>query len=380
MPPRMWFPLKKKLLIVGAFTDADKQIVGGILTTCRELLNSTFPDHFDLVLVDSTQASNPPPSLPVRAYLALKRFVVYFSRLFFARPDAVLLFSAVGFSLLDKGAMAWMARIRRIPVLLSPRGAGLIQTVEASFVHRTWVKAAMRGATHIVCQGPAWQRFAVDTLGFTVARCPIIQNWTATRALMAIGEKRTKRDASRTPRLLFLGWLEKEKGIFELLNACLALAKDHDFHVTVAGGGHAEEPAKAFVQANGLEGFVDFAGWVGGEHKEQLLADTDILVLPSWEEGFPNAIIEAMAAKLAVIVTAVGNVPDLLTDGKEALIVPRKDEEVLGGAIGKLLHDEAFREQLAEQGHIFARDNFSVGPNVSKLIAVIDAAIVEKSA
>lgn len=363
--------------MVGAFPQPNVQIFGGIVTTCRTLLSSSFSDHYELVLIDSTQISNPPPSIGVRALLAFKRFVRFLKVFFSAKPDAVLLFTAVGASVIEKGAMAWVARLSRIPVFLFPRGAGLIQTVQASRFQRAWVTAAMRGATHILCQGPAWQRFAKDVLGFSESRSPIVHNWTATEGMLMIGDSRSFTSITGAPSMLFLGWLERGKGILELLEASLSLSKKYEFRLIIAGRGHAEEQARAFVQSHGLEDFVEFAGWVAGEAKEALLAKADILILPSWAEGFPNAIVEAMAAKMAVVVTTVGNVPDLITDRQQALLVPPKDKEALERAIEQLLLDPQFRVELAERGHAFARDNFSVEQGVAKLTAVIDAAITE---
>jgi glycosyltransferase involved in cell wall biosynthesis len=367
---------KPKLLIVGAFPHADSQIYGGIVTTCRTLVDSSLSDNFDLILIDSTQRSNPPPSFGVRAILAFGRFFKFVFTFFLRRPDAVLLFTAVGASVLEKGAMAWVSRIRSIPVLLFPRGAGLIDTVKASSLHKAWVVAAMRGATHILCQGPAWKRFATSILGFSNSKAPIIQNWSATNRLLELGASRT--DSLNSPTLLFLGWLEKEKGVFELLEACNELSKHHEFKLTIAGRGHAEKEARAYVADNHLECSVDFVGWVRGGDKEALLKKADILVLPSWAEGFPNAIIEAMAAKVAVVVTAVGNVPDLITDRQEAMLVPPRDCQSLKRAIEVLLESPEFRRDLAERGHDFARANFSVEKGIAKLTSVIEEAIDEK--
>lgn len=366
---------KHKVLIVGAFPKSNVQIFGGIVTTCRTLLNSSFSDHYELVLIDSTQISNPPPSISVRTLLAFMRFLRFLKALFSVNPDAVLLFAAVGASVIEKGSMAWVARLLRIPVFLFPRGAGLIQTVQSSRFQRAWVITAMRGATHILCQGPAWQRFAKSVLGFPESRSPIVQNWTATEAMLMMGESRSLTSIEKVPCLLFLGWLEREKGIFELLEASLSNSKMHDFRLIIAGRGHAEKQARAFVQLNGLEDVIEFAGWVDGEAKEELLLKSDILIMPSWAEGFPNVIIEAMATKLAVVVSTVGNIPDFITDGQQALLVPPKDNKALELAMDRLLLEPQFRAELAERGYAFARDNFSVTQGVANLTSVIDAAI-----
>jgi glycosyltransferase involved in cell wall biosynthesis len=197
--------------------------------------------------------------------------------------------------------------------------------------------------------------------------------------LQLIGKLRSFASTDKVPCFLFIGWLEREKGIFELLEACSSLIKKHDFRLIIAGRGHAEQEAQAFVKARFLENVVEFSGWVEKEGKEALLRQADILVLPSWAEGFPNAIVEAMAAKLAVVVTAVGNIPDLISDECQAILVPPKDIKALEQSMDRLLLKPQFRVDIAERGHSFACDNFSVTQGVAKLIWAIDAAIAENN-
>jgi glycosyltransferase involved in cell wall biosynthesis len=367
--------MKKKLLIVGAFPPAEARIFGGIVTTCKVLLDSSFGDNFQLVLIDSTQISNPPPNLGIRFLLAIKRFIKFTVYVFSRKPDAVLLFTAVGASVLEKGAMAWVARMLPIPIFLFPRGAALIDAVNASPFQKMWVKAAMRGATHVLCQGPAWQRFAVKVLCFEIANAPIIENWSATPNLLAIGSARPLSQNHHAPNLLFLGWLEHDKGIFDLLEACHEVSKSYQFKLSIAGRGHAEKQARQYVTERCMLNCVEFVGWVTGTEKDAVLKNADILILPSWAEGFPNAIIEAMAAKVAVIVTTVGNVPDLITDQKEALLVPPRDSQALRVAIELLCKEPELRNSIANRGHIFARERFSVDRGIAKLTLTIENAI-----
>lgn len=367
-----------RLLMVGAFPAKDKNIFGGNVTDGKALLGSSFPHKYDLILIDSTQKSNPPPILLVRSFYAAMRMIDFVIRMNINKPHAVVLFTADGASLLEKGVMAWISRLYNTPALMFPGSGSLMNSAFESKFKRLWISLCMRGTTQVLCQGPAWQRFAKHVLGFPEKRLPIIYNWTATEKLLRIGDSRSFASTIGAPRLLFLGWLERTKGVFELLEACLSLSKTHKFQLVIAGKGQAEADSRAFVQSQGLQGIVEFVGWVGGEEKEAQLAKADILVLPSWVEGFPNAIVEAMSAKLAVVVTAVGNVPDLITDRQQALLVPPKNRVALEQAIELLLIDRPFREALAGRGHAFARENFSVEQGVTKLTAVIDAVIAER--
>lgn len=342
-------------------------------------MGSSFARQFDVVVVDSTQASNPAPPFVMRLLFSGRKFFRFVHCIIASRPDAALIFASAGASFLEKGVMAFIARGLGIPVLLRPVSGKTIDDFNVSFFSRSISRFTFRNADYVICQGSAWQDFLVNNLGYRYEHAPIIPQWTATSDLLVIGEKRSIETTSRKPRLLFIGWLEADKGIFELLTATHVLSRKYDFELVITGRGHAEADARAFVRANGLQHMVNFTGWIEGEDKVSQFAGADILVLPSWAEGFPNAIIEAMAAKVAVIVTAVGNVPSLITDGAQALLIPPRNVKALELAIERLLADQQFRIGLAERGYTFACDNFSVEHGVAKLIAVIDAATAQKS-
>ena len=231
----------------------------------------------------------------------------------------------------------------------------------------------MKGATHILCQGPTWQEFAINDLGYTKSEAPIIYNWSATTKLLSIGADRRPCEHADL-RILFVGWLEAEKGIFDLLEACRVLSSKHSFVLTIAGRGKAEEHARHFVSECNMNSYIVFDGWAHDNHKLRLLSSADILVLPSWAEGFPNAIIEAMAAKVAVIASAVGNVPDMLEHRRHAMIVPPKNVNALIDAFEELFVDQQLREKIAEQGFRYASDNFSTQKGVERLANIVESA------
>ena len=172
-------------MIVGAFPPVDANIFGGVVTSCHLLVKSSLPEKAQLVLFDSTQFSNPPPGFFVRAFRAFLR-VFAFLKAFESVPlDAVVLFASPGASTLEKGVLAWYARLRGVPSLLFPRGGEAIDAAERSRLTRMWMRNACRGATMILCQGPAWQKFATGVLGFSLTLAPIIPNWTATPQLLS---------------------------------------------------------------------------------------------------------------------------------------------------------------------------------------------------
>ena len=365
------------VLTVGGFPQPGTKIYGGIVTSCRALLNSSFVTRFNLVLIDSTQVSNPPPGLLRRSIYAISRLSSFIWHLSTKKPAAVLLFTALGASLLEKGAMAWAARLYGVPALMFPRGGALMDITQRSTWQRFWIRCAMRGSHTILCQGPKWRKFAIEEMGFQPYQVTIVPNWTATKPLLEIGQQR-EYSATEKLSLIFVGWLEREKGIFELLEACALLAIEHDFNLTIVGRGNAEHDAKEYVARMQLDDRVHFAGWAEGESLEILLRQSNVFVLPSWAEGLPNAMIEAMSAGLAVVVSSVGNIPDVVSHEIHALLVAPRCTEDLVIALRRIFDSADLRISLAKQGHRFAAANYSVEPSIEVLTEAIQFAVKER--
>jgi glycosyltransferase involved in cell wall biosynthesis len=365
---------RPRVLFVGAFPPPGAMILGGMVTSCGILLQSSFPTCVDLELLDSTQISNPPPPFARRLLRAAGRCARFIARFERRRPDAVLLFVAVGASLVEKGAMAWYARLRGVPVLMFPRGGSVVDDCRESAVTRAWVRWAFQGARTIVCQSEAWRRFATGVLGFAPGNVCVIRNWTATRELLEIGAHRTTRGEPPV-RLLFLGWLERDKGIFELLEACRQLAGSRCFTLDVAGAGNAQAEATAFVARHDLSGRVRFRGWLRGPQVHEALTEADILVLPSWAEGLPNAMVEAMAAGLPVVAAAVGAIPELIVDRRSGMLVEPRNAASLVHALAEAIDDRELRESMAREAYGIAARDFEIETAVGRLVREIARAV-----
>jgi glycosyltransferase involved in cell wall biosynthesis len=146
--------------------------------------------------------------------------------------------------------------------------------------------------------------------------------------------------AQREPALVaFAGRCSAQKGVPELLRSAAALAgRFPALRVECAGDGDLDA-MRAQARALGLGGRVDFPGWIGPRQRADLLARATVFVLPSRAEGLPMALLEAMAAGCPVIASAVGGIPDLISDGFNGLLVPPGDAEALARALERLLAD-----------------------------------------
>ena len=360
------------MLFVGAFPPPNRAIFGGMVTDCRALLGSSLPRRAALDLVDTTQAAQPLPGLMRRLLHSVRRLFRFVWRIERGHPDAVLLFTAAGSSVVEKGAMAWYARMRGIPALMFPRAGPVLDACRRSRFTRWWVRGAFAGARSVLCMGETWQKFAQDTLGFDAADTPIIASWTATSDLLALGG--TREPTPGPVRLLFVGWVDREKGVGELLEACRRLAKDRRFELTLVGEGNLSRTVKDFVSTNGLEAFIRPAGWRSGADLHEAYARADVFVLPSWSEGLPNAMVEAMAAGLACVVTTVGSVPDVVANDVSALLVAPRDIDGLERALSRVIDDADLRRRLGKAAHTIAARDFGVEQAVDHMLLAVAAA------
>jgi glycosyltransferase involved in cell wall biosynthesis len=148
--------------------------------------------------------------------------------------------------------------------------------------------------------------------------------------------------------VLAIGRLSREKGHRHLIEAARLLQRSRpgiDFHILLVGNG--PEKARLEAQVNSLDcrERVHFAGHQQNPVPFYSLAD--VFVLPSLTEGSPNVLLEAMMAKTPAVATAVGGVPEMVEDGRSALLVRPGDPAALAEAMAKLLDDPALASRLA---------------------------------
>ena len=184
----------------------------------------------------------------------------------------------------------------------------------------------------------------------------------------------------RSPRelctLLFLGRLQREKGLYELFEAVTKLSpRFPDLRLFAGGDGNIKELTEHAGRL-GIQGRITFLGWVQGDQKEDLLARATIFVLPSYNEGLPVGILEAMAAGLPVVSTAVGGIPDVIENGVEGILIPPRDTIALYMAMERLLLSPMLRQQMGESALRKVQNQFAsdrVVPKIETLYAKLGA-------
>lgn len=274
-----------------------------------------------------------------RQWIALRALAELFLVLATNRVELVHVHAAMRGSFWRKGLFSSLARLFGVPVVLHLHGSEMkpFYAAQRPAVQRL-IRRHLEKADRVIVLSESWRDFVSGIA--PAARIAVVPNYVALPPLPD--------PAGRSPRdILFLGLIGPRKGTFDLIEAFATLAADRpDARLTIGGNGQIDEAAE-LIGARGLEGRAVLAGWVDGPRKAELLARSSIYTLPSFNEGLPMSVLEAMAAGLAVVTTRVGGIPELIEDGIDGLLIDAGDRAALAAALARLLDEPDLRERLA---------------------------------
>ena len=178
----------------------------------------------------------------------------------------------------------------------------------------------------------------------------------------------------RDPEILFVGRHVPEKGHAVLLEA-MALLEKRGCHVnlTLAGDGPSRRPLEQLAEDLGVAARTSFPGSVGQDEIHALYANASIFCLPSFAEGLPTVLMEAMAMELPVVSTRITGVPELVEDAHTGLLVTPGRPDLLADALERLLTDPQLCRELAANARQKVIREFNVTASAAQLCALLDA-------
>ncbi|MPT36130.1 MAG: glycosyltransferase family 1 protein [Flavobacterium sp.] len=359
---------KKRILFVGSFKKTSKDGgVGGQMFACKTIVNSELSNFVDWNLIDTTADSNILASNYMRIKKAVLRLIQFTYNLIFYKHDYVLIFVADGWSFWEKGLMSVMAKwLTNSKVVLAPRSGFIINDLQKENRLSGFIRYVFNKVDMVICQSESWK----DLFEKTIARKDdakfiIIENIIDFDNYKDV--EINKRGDEETVIVLFMAWVSKEKGIYELLAAAKKLKEENTkFKLLIGGLGKDYEKAVAIVEDSGLSDCVEFKGWVLGEHKIEILNQSDIFVLPTYFDGYPNSLMEAMASGKACVATKVGSIPDMINNYKTGILIDKQNEQQLYESIKVLVEDQKLRLELGANARTKTEAINSIPAGISK--------------
>jgi glycosyltransferase involved in cell wall biosynthesis len=288
------------------------------------------------------------------------------------RMDLLHVHMSVYGSALRKGILILIGSLLGIPVIVHMHGSNFHQFYESlpGFGQRA-LRHVLNRARYVIVLGDNWRDFLISSIGVSPQKIAVIFNGVPRPR--DIG--RPEPEGADPIRIVFLGQLGERKGVPELLAAFQSpgLLARH-WTATIAGDGAVTETRTAVAKI-GLKDRIAIPGWVDRDAASELLRRADIFVLPSHFEAMPISILEALAHGVPVIATPVGAIPEFLTDGLTAILVPPGAPDKLAEAIARLADDANERRRLGAAGNQVFYDKFDIGVAADRILALYESAM-----
>ena len=176
--------------------------------------------------------------------------------------------------------------------------------------------------------------------------------------------------------IAFMGRLGQRKGIYDLLEAFHRLCKVHTSSELLLGGDGEIEQVKAVIKKKNLESRVKVLGWVSGQEKINVFRKASIYVLPSYNEGLPGSVLEAMAASTAIVSTPVGGIPEAVIEGKNGFLVNPGDIDALYSRLLKLCNDKVLRKAMGNESKEILGQKFNIYKIIDELICTYQKILI----
>ncbi|EMI10455.1 glycosyltransferase [Anoxybacillus gonensis] len=322
---------------------------GGIVTVIHNIRNSFVSEKFHLDMVETYITG----SKRDRLKIFLKGFFQFLYKMFMNRPDVVHIHMSYKGSFYRKSIFILLTKlVFHVPTIVHIHGSSFKDFYASlSNVQKKYVKYVLNQADKLIVLSEEWKKFFSQIAN--EHKIKILYNgvhlshFTGTRA-------------NDVPICLFLGRLGKRKGTYDLLE-CARVMKDRKlkFKLLLAGDGEIEK-VEEYIKKYELQDYIEVLGWISGNEKTELLKKADIFVLPSYNEGLPMAILEAMDFGLPIVSTPVGGIPEAVKHLENGFLVQPGDIASIVLALEKLIINKDLRERMGEKNKEKVKNKFDL--------------------
>jgi glycosyltransferase involved in cell wall biosynthesis len=305
---------------------------------------------------------------------AVSQYARFLCALYRFRPHIIHLHTSQGLGWLKDTFYILVGRACRCHVVLHVNAADFGELhAEKPRLVQYYTRRAMMLADVVIAVSAEWKRLLARIV--PVHRVYIFKNCIAVDAVLPRSSHRSTDGA----KALFLGSVGPRKGVFDLLEAMGYLKSSGcSLHLWIAGYEEREgdlDRARTQLEELHLEDTCQLVGTVRGERKAQLLSEANLFVLPSYHEGLPLAIAEAMAAGLAVIATPVGGIPDVVKDGYNGFLVAPGDVHALAKKLATLANNPYLCDEMGRRSREIAKQELDVKPFAKRLVALYESLV-----
>ena len=346
----------RKIVMIGAHPDSRGGVSSVVQVYRREGLFSDWP-----VTYLSTYADG---NFLKKTFYAVSAAIRFLGMLVLGRVSLVHVHSASRNSFWRKSLFIFLARVFMRPVIFHLHGGEFVDFYmnECGANAKKFIKKTLDSVDIIIVLTESWAK----KLSMITENTNIIAINNSVEYCHVTNEG----SGRKTHSLLFLGKLVPSKGLYDLIDAVSMLRVTFSDIELVIGGSGNSDIFHNYAKKSGIDDKIKFAGWIEGKEKNLYLSHSSIFVLPSYNEGLPVSVLEAMAAGIPVVATAVGGIPDVINSGEEGILVSPSDPIDLKNAIETLFLDDDLRIKMGDAARRRMEAEFSpdtILPKIEKI-------------
>ena len=174
-----------------------------------------------------------------------------------------------------------------------------------------------------------------------------------------VPDKIDRNELNKVPTGLFLGRIGERKGAYDLIEAVKNIKNEGiKIKILMAGDGEIQK-AKDIIKKENIEDSIEILGWIDNKQKEKYLKSSDFYILPSYDEGMPMSVLEAMSYSLPVITTDVGGIPEIIQNKNNGIMVKPGNNDEIKNAIKKIIENNEFRKEISENAYETILEKFN---------------------
>lgn len=338
---------KIKVLTIGS----SQEVKGGITTVIEQFLNCQW-DNIDMSFLPTYIEGGKVRQIFFFCIAILKFLII----LILNRPNIVHIHMSYNGSFYRKFMMVKLSKIFKVKTILHLHGSEFkIFYEKSSLTVKNKIKCLFETVEQTIVLGQGWLEFVQDI----APEANIIVCNNAVDIPIEVASL-----SEGTFNILFLAVLLKRKGIHDLIEVIRQL-KDEDFFYQknikfiVAGDGPEYQTLLQCIQEYGLEPLIDVIGWVDNDKKHELLKISQLLVLPSYNEGLPMAILEAMSYGIPIISTDVGSIAEVVIQNRTGCLIQPGNIDQLKMSIMDIVTDRLLWKNLSMNARILIADNYN---------------------
>lgn len=348
-------PICRTVVMVGTHRDT----MGGISTVVRGYEAGGL-----FTRVDARYVTTHVDGSGVRKLLvAIGAYASVTAALLRGRAPLVHVHLSSGASFWRKSGLCLLSLTAGRPYLIHMHGSEFMKFYEVSGrATQRFVGFILRRAALVLALSMEWREHLLSIA--PEAKVEVLSN------AVPLPDLRQRQDNPAHPFILFLGRLGQRKGSSDLVKAFATIAQRHSrVKLICAGDGDLDE-VRALASTLGLGDRVTCPGWLDPAQASQLLRAATVFVLPSYSEGLPMALLEAMSWAVPVVTTPVGGIPQAIRAGENGVLCAPGDIEGLAAALSSLLDHPHRRAALGSAARTTIERSFSLDACITRLVAV----------